>query len=84
MTRVTKVGRNDACSCGSGKKFKRCCETKTTGIDRRSRVLLFVLASIVAVAILFGIASVARNGDSSGGGPRRVWSPEHGHYHTVQ
>jgi hypothetical protein len=54
------------------------------GIDRRSRVLLFVLASIVAVAILFGIASVARNGDSSGGGPRRVWSPEHGHYHTVQ
>jgi SWIM/SEC-C metal-binding protein len=20
-----KVGRNDACSCGSGKKFKKCC-----------------------------------------------------------
>ncbi|MSQ31588.1 MAG: hypothetical protein EXR64_06195, partial [Dehalococcoidia bacterium] len=21
---VTKVGRNDACPCGSGKKYKRC------------------------------------------------------------
>lgn len=24
-TRSTKVGRNDPCPCGSGKKFKRCC-----------------------------------------------------------
>jgi len=23
--RVTKVGRNDPCSCGSGKKYKQCC-----------------------------------------------------------
>lgn len=23
--RSTKVGRNDACPCGSGKKFKKCC-----------------------------------------------------------
>ena len=23
--RVTKVGRNDPCPCGSGKKYKRCC-----------------------------------------------------------
>lgn len=22
---IPKVGRNDPCSCGSGKKFKRCC-----------------------------------------------------------
>ncbi|MBQ7140638.1 MAG: SEC-C domain-containing protein [Bacilli bacterium] len=21
----TKVGRNDACPCGSGKKYKQCC-----------------------------------------------------------
>ena len=24
-TRSAKIGRNDACPCGSGKKFKRCC-----------------------------------------------------------
>ncbi len=25
-----KVGRNDPCPCGSGKKFKKCCEEKVT------------------------------------------------------
>ena len=25
----TKVGRNDPCSCGSGKKYKKCCIGKT-------------------------------------------------------
>lgn len=24
-TDIVKVGRNDLCSCGSGKKFKKCC-----------------------------------------------------------
>lgn len=81
MTPRRKVGRNERCPCGSGKKFKQCCEARTRGADRKSRVLLVALVTIVAVAILFGIASVARNGD--GGGPRRVWSPEHGHYHTI-
>ena len=26
-----KVGRNDPCPCGSGKKFKKCCESKMIG-----------------------------------------------------
>jgi hypothetical protein len=25
---MTKPGRNDPCPCGSGKKFKKCCESK--------------------------------------------------------
>lgn len=25
---MSKIGRNDLCSCGSGKKFKKCCEEK--------------------------------------------------------
>ena len=25
MTATTKIGRNDPCRCGSGKKYKRCC-----------------------------------------------------------
>jgi hypothetical protein len=28
---MEKVGRNDPCPCGSGKKFKKCCETKMIG-----------------------------------------------------
>ena len=27
--RSTKIGRNDPCPCGSGKKFKKCCAAKT-------------------------------------------------------
>lgn len=26
-----KVGRNDPCPCGSGKKYKNCCMNKQTG-----------------------------------------------------
>lgn len=28
---MQKVGRNDPCPCGSGKKFKKCCESKMIG-----------------------------------------------------
>lgn len=28
-TYTVKIGRNDPCPCGSGKKFKRCCIGKT-------------------------------------------------------
>ena len=26
---MSKVGRNDPCPCGSGKKYKKCCLSKT-------------------------------------------------------
>ena len=28
---MEKTGRNDPCVCGSGKKFKKCCESKMIG-----------------------------------------------------
>ena len=30
---MDRVGRNDRCSCGSGKKFKKCCESKGVGLS---------------------------------------------------
>lgn len=34
---MTKIGRNDPCSCGSGKKYKQCCMLKeqSTGPKRK-------------------------------------------------
>src|SRR5437667_8974008 len=29
MSRPTKIGNNEECPCGSGKKHKRCCKGKT-------------------------------------------------------
>lgn len=81
MTPASKVGRNDPCPCGSGEKFKRCCDAKPRGVDRRSRVMLAVLAAFIAAAIVFLVVSIT--GDGDGGEAGRVWSPEHGHYHTV-
>jgi tetratricopeptide (TPR) repeat protein len=34
---MSKVGRNDACPCGSGKKFKRCCIERFEAEERVAR-----------------------------------------------
>jgi len=31
---MAKIGRNDLCPCGSGKKYKRCCLAKDEAADR--------------------------------------------------
>ncbi len=74
-----KLGRNDLCACGSGKKFKHCCAGKSAA-ERTNKVLL----AVVAAAIVGGIAAGAlmfRESASAGPAPGKVWSPEHGHYH---
>ena len=35
LVRRIKVGRNHACPCGSGRKFKKCCLHKTVRADAR-------------------------------------------------
>lgn len=36
---VVKIGRNESCPCGSGKKYKRCCE-QASGLSGWWRRLL--------------------------------------------
>jgi hypothetical protein len=73
---MAKVGRNETCPCGSGKKYKHCCEKKAGG-NRMSSLMLVVIAVAIVAAIL---ASVFTEGDTTAG-PGKVWSAEHGHYH---
>ncbi len=47
---MEKVGRNDPCPCGSGKKFKKCCEAKVT---KRSIGNAQVLTGTSTMASLF-------------------------------
>jgi len=79
VTQTAKVGRNDLCSCGSGKKFKKCCEAR----QQRSRgtTLMAVLVGVILVGGLLAVAvnfstDAAHTAKTSG-----VWSAEHGHYH---
>ena len=75
-----KMGRNDLCGCGSGRKYKKCCEAKDRDGGAQSRVMLFAVGGAVIIAILAGIASFT---GQRGTGTTRVWSTEHGHYHDA-
>lgn len=74
---ASKTGRNDPCPCGSGRKYKQCCAGKA---EQRSRTASFA-AIAVAIAIVGAIVYSFTN--TGGSGPRQVWDPAHGHYHTV-
>lgn len=77
MATAVKIGRNDACACGSGKKFKKCCELK----QQRSRgtMLMFLLIGALVVAGMAAAVSTLTSDHTAK--PAGVWSPEHGHYH---
>jgi hypothetical protein len=86
MTAQAKVGRNDRCPCGSGKKYKNCCADKRA--SRMSPTSWAAVAALVAAAgvlvVLF--INAARGGGtavpSSGSCPAgQVWDPMHRHCH---
>jgi hypothetical protein len=73
-----KAGRNDLCPCGSGKKYKKCCEAKE-GRSRGAIMMMVFVGLILAAGIVVTVASLTGPRDVSR--PSGVWSPEHGHYH---
>lgn len=76
---MAKPGRNDLCSCGSGKKFKRCHGLKTT-TERNSRMLMIAVGVAVLGAVAAGVASFTTDRSTAS---VRVWDPVHGHYHDA-
>ena len=75
---MARTGRNDLCPCGSGRKFKKCCESKTS-TRRQSRVLMIV----VGLAVVGGLAAAVTSFSSGSSGSVRVWDSAHGHYHDA-
>jgi len=71
-----KVGRNERCPCGSGKKYKNCCVTAKTP---RDWLTLALLAALIALA--GGGLYAAFSEDAPEAPAGKVWSEEHGHYH---
>jgi hypothetical protein len=76
---MAKMKRNDLCSCGSGRKFKRCCATKP-GDTKSSRFLMIAVGAAVVAAVVAGVASFTGERTAD---PTRVWDPAHGHYHNA-
>ena len=77
---MVKAGRNDKCPCGSGKKYKQCCAAKETQAWT-GRVMMGMVLVMLLGAVYAGITAVTSDPSSTTGGPGKVWSPEHGHYH---
>ena len=58
---TTTVGRNDPCPCGSGRKYKNCCEGKLQ-LGRQVRgPWLYVGAAVAAIAIVGVGFTLTRN-----------------------
>jgi hypothetical protein len=53
---VSKTGRNDACPCGSGRKFKKCCG-RARADQRSSRVLIAVVGGLLLAGLAAGVAT---------------------------
>ena len=76
---MPKAGRNDLCPCGSGQKFKRCCESKQRSGGARGRLMLLIVGGSILAALIGAIASFTSHPADT----VRIWSQEHGHYHDA-
>ncbi len=75
-----KVGRNDPCPCGSGRKYKRCCALKAGELtDSRGKSLPWRFGLLVALGVGGAVALLMPWGRDDGSA--LVWSAEHGHWH---
>ena len=73
---ASKVGRNDPCPCGSGKKHKVCCGRTTGKMSRTALVAVIAVVVAIAATLVFTFT-----GDRGTGGSGQVWDPNHNHYH---
>lgn len=80
---MTKIGRNEPCHCGSGKKYKNCHGAQSSVSNRT----LLIGGGLIAVALIFWFGRGIIGGSGSGPpGPApagKVWSAEHGHWHDA-
>ena len=80
MARVSRVGRNQLCPCGSGRKYKACCERKERQLSPTAW-LAIAGATAVLLAVLVFTFSSANRAASGICPPGQVWSVAHGHCH---
>lgn len=94
---MEKLGRNDLCHCGSGKKYKNChmnSETSGKGLNK-AFIVVAILVALSAVGIIGYVTNPQNNTEATEQGykpapppkgeapPGKVWSYEHGHWHDA-
>ena len=76
MVRAAKVGRNDSCPCGSGKKYKQCCENKARALSPTAWIAIVGVAFAALVALVLSFTTATSPGDSRCP-PGQVWNLGH-------
>ena len=79
MASAGKVGRNDPCPCGSGKKYKRCCESKEHALSPTAWIAIVGVAVATLVALVLSFTTTELTNITCP--PGQVWSIDHGHCH---
>lgn len=74
-----KPNRNDPCSCGSGKKYKNCCQNKDESQMSSKIGIIGVVIAIVIGLIIVGMSITG--GESRDCPPGTNWSSAHEHCH---
>jgi hypothetical protein len=54
-----RVGRNDPCTCGSGKKYKHCCALKGDRLTLVNWIWMTVIALMLLTGAFFALTSLA-------------------------
>jgi hypothetical protein len=82
-----KSNRNDPCTCGSGRKYKHCCERKQEKREKlrvsMGRAIVYLSIPIVLIALVAVVAATLRGPSVAEGEPQQIWSVAHGHWHYL-
>ena len=76
-----KVGRNDPCPCGSGKKYKHCCERKAHALSPTAWIAIVGVGVVALIALLLSFTVTTPAINDVRCPPGQTWSVEHGHCH---
>jgi len=81
QTMSSTIGRNDPCVCGSGKKYKRCCqeEGQSATATAASKTTMIVLGAVVLIGVVVMVISVVAGGGEGVCPPGQSWSAAHQH-----
>lgn len=78
----TTPGRNDPCPCGSGRKYKHCCqEARRSQTTATSKTTMILVGVVVLVGLVLIGLSLTVGGDRTACPPGTVWSAAHQHCH---
>lgn len=53
-----RIGRNDPCSCGSGKKYKHCCALKSERLSLGTRVWFALIGAMLLIGAWIALTTV--------------------------